>query len=338
MIFAIAAVIALLVILFIIAELILSLAGFGKRCEGNVNLKYMQAEDFENLEASAISFKSDKDQTINGFLYSGTGFNEYKALIVFSHGMGAGHLSYTTEINYFAQKGYIILAFDNTGTCLSEGKKLYGFAQGVIDLRYALKFVSQHKALNRLPVLLLGHSWGAYCVCNAASLDLDCEIKGIAAFSPFNSVNSLISDFSRAKTGIGLKLLYPFFNIINYILFKKIGLLKTCDTVSSNAIPTLIMHGSKDTSVSVANSPVSMRDKLAKNHNVKTILYDNKYHNVYLAEDAEQYLNDVFGKINSLSGDEAKELYSSIDYELITKEDPKVMDSVCEFFDECIGA
>ncbi|MCH5190768.1 MAG: alpha/beta hydrolase [Oscillospiraceae bacterium] len=338
MIIALVAIFALLLILLIFAAFILNTAGFGKRCEGNENLKYMQAEDFEHLQATEISFKSDKSQNIRGFLYSSTESNEYKALIIFSHGMGAGHLSYTTEINYFAQKGYLVLAYDNTGTCSSEGKKLYGFAQGIIDLKYALNFATENEKLNRLPILLMGHSWGAYSVCNVAVISKNCDIKGIAAFSPFNSQNRLISDFAKGKIGISLKILYPFFNIINYIHFGKIGLLKSCNSISANSIPTLVMHGERDATVNVCNSPVGMKDTLT-NSKAKTVSYENKYHNVYLANDAENYLNDVFGKINSLpaGSDEIKKLYSSIDYELITKEDPEVMNSVCEFFEKCIN-
>ena len=337
MIFAFIAAVVLLLLLFVISKALLNTAGFGKRCEGNENLKYMQAEDFEGLNSSPISFKSDKNQTIRGFLYSNTEFNEYKALIVFSHGMGAGHLSYTTEINYFAQKGYLVLAYDNTGCCTSDGKKLYGFAQGIIDLKNAINFAAEQDELKSLPILLLGHSWGAYSVCNVAALGIDNEIKGIAAFSPFDSQNRLIGDFARAKIGVGLKILFPFFNIINLIRFGKIGLLKSCDTISSNSIPTLIMHGERDMTVNVGNSPVGLKDRLVNNCNAKTVLYENKYHNVYLAEDAEEYLNSVFGKINSLpaNSDELNELYGSIDYTLITKEDTEVMNSVYEFFEEC---
>lgn len=333
-----AIVLVILLLLIIIAEAILNTASFGKRCEGNENLKYMQAEDFECLQGSAISFRSDKNQNLNGFIYSSTEFNEYKALIIFSHGMGAGHLSYTTEINYFAQKGYLVLAFDNTGTCSSEGKRLYGFPQGIIDLKSALNFVAENDKLNNLPILLMGHSWGAYSVCNVSALGTDCTIKGIVAFSPFDSINCLIGDSAKAKIGVGLKFLYPFFNIINFIHFGKKGLLKSCDTISSNSIPTLIMHGKLDAIVHLSNSPVGLKDRLIANRNAKTVLYENKYHNVYLSEDAEKYLNDVFGKINSLTAgsNEIKELYGSIDYELITKEDTKVMNSVFKFFEECI--
>ena len=125
MIYFFIALIVILLVLFILASKTLGMAGTSKRCEGNANLKYLKAKNFDNLNARPIDFKSNKGQTLNGFLYSNAKVDTYKALVVFSHGMGAGHHAYTTEINYFAQKGYLVWAYDNTGSCLSEGKKLY---------------------------------------------------------------------------------------------------------------------------------------------------------------------------------------------------------------------
>lgn len=333
------------IVLLIIVSLLFSLSfavlsiGFNKRCEGNENLRYLTAEDFSSLNAQPVSFNSDKKQILNGFLYSSENTEKFKALIVFSHGMGAGHLSYTTEINYFAQKGYLVLAYDNTGTCLSQGKKLYGFAQGVTDLKYALDFVGKSDELKNLPVLLLGHSWGGYSVCNVSALNPTVKICGIAAFSPFNSVNTLINDFSKAKIKYGLRFLSPFLDIANLIKFGKAGLLKSCRSIASNSIPTLVMHGGNDMTVNVNNSPVGLKTQLIKNTNARTVLYENKFHNVYLSREAEQYLNEVFGKISSLKKDSPNvfELYNNIDYSLITKEDPSVMATVESFFEDCIN-
>ena len=331
-------ILAVVAILIILATKLLDAAGTNKRCEGNENLKYLKAKNFDNLNAHPINFKSDSNQTLNGFLYSSAKVDKYKALIVFSHGMGAGHLAYTTEINYFAQKGYLVLAYDNTGTCESEGKKLKGFAQGVIDLKFALDYVASREDLKELPVLLLGHSWGGYSVCNVSALLPAVDIKGIVAFSPFNSLNRLLSDMVKMKTKANIRFMTPFLDFVNLLKFGKAGILRSCDTISSNQIPTLVMHGGNDMTVNVQNSPVGLKHRIAENLNARTVLYDSKYHNVYLAKDAEQYLNDIFARVSSLpeNSQEAYEIYQSIDYALITKEDLTVMDTASSFFEECI--
>ena len=324
--------------LFMFAITTLNCAGVNKRCEGDENLKYLRAKNFDNLNALPINFKSDKGQVLNGFLYSSAKVDSYKGLIVFSHGMGAGHLAYTTEINYFAQKGYVVLAYDNTGTCASEGKKIKGFAQGIIDLKYALEFVKTREDLSDLPVLLVGHSWGAYSVSNVSALKPDADIKGIVAFSPFNSMNKLIRDIAKQETKLNLSILSPFFDIINLLRFGKAGILRSCDSINSNSIPTLVMHGGNDMQVTIKNSPVGKKHKIQDNPNARTVLYESKYHNVYLAKDAEQYLNDTFAKIESLgkNSPEAYEVYQNIDYALITKEDLSVMETVSSFLEECV--
>lgn len=337
MIYFIIGILAVCVMLFIVALKIMDATGIGKRCEGDENLKYLKAKNFDNLNARPIDFKSDKGQTLNGFLYSSAKVDSYKALVVFSHGMGAGHLAYTTEINYFAQKGYLVLSFDNTGTCESEGAKINGFAQGIIDLKFALEFVKSRDDLKDMPIILVGHSWGAYSVCNVSAIT-DIEIKGIVAFSPFNSMNKLIRDIAKMKTKLNLSILSPFFDLINLLKFGKTGILRTCDTINDNSIPTLVMHGGNDMQVTVKNSPVGKPHKIKDNENARTVLYESKFHNVYLAKDAEQYLNDTFAKIETLGKDspEAYEVYQNIDYALITKEDLNVMETALSFMEECI--
>ena len=210
MIYILIAVVVVCTLLFVVALKIMDATGINKRCEGDENLKYLKAKNFDNLNARPVDFKSDKGQTLNGFLYSNAKVETYKALVVFSHGMGAGHLAYTTEINYFAQKGYLVLAYDNTGTCTSEGNKIKGFAQGIVDLKFALEFVKSRDELKEMPIILVGHSWGAYSVCNVSAIT-DAEIKGIVAFSPFNSMNKLIRDIAKQQTKLNLSILSPFF-------------------------------------------------------------------------------------------------------------------------------
>ena len=81
---------------------------------------------------------------------------DVKGLLVFAHGMGAGHLSYTTEINTLAKNGYKVLAYDNTGTCMSEGKNLNGFYQAVLDLKSCLEFIKTNNELNKLDKDIVG--------------------------------------------------------------------------------------------------------------------------------------------------------------------------------------
>ena len=83
---------------------------------------------------------------------------------------GGGHRSYMTEINTIASAGFAVLAYDNTGTMASEGKSLGSFYQAVRDLQAALAFLRKNSEWSRYPVVLAGHSWGGYAVCQAAAV------------------------------------------------------------------------------------------------------------------------------------------------------------------------
>ena len=330
--------IIIFLILLLFAKLILYII-FGKRCEGNSNLKYFTVDDFEELENEKIEFKSNKGQILRGYIYTNKNVKEYKGLIIFVHGMGAGHLSYTTEINTLTKAGYKVMSYDNTGTCMSDGKSLIGFYQSVIDLKHALDFVKEHKELNIYDISLVGHSWGAYSVCQVLKHRND--VKKVVAFSGPNNSSKLICDLMGGGK-INLNFLSLFFEIINLLTFGKNSLKDTIEILKETNVPVLILHGDKDVTCSVKNSLLADKNIFINNSNIKTILYENKYHNVYQTRESENYLNEVFANISKLtkeskkdekSKDKLNDIYKNIDYKKITEEDIEVMKTVIDFLD-----
>lgn len=332
-------IIFIILILLLISKLILNMV-FGKRCEGNQKLKYFTADDFENLDAKPIEFKSNKGQTLRGNIYTHREIKEYKGLIVFAHGMGGGHLSYTTEINTFAKAGFIVMGYDNTGTCSSEGKNLKGFFQSVNDLNYALKFIEDDEELSKHPVSLVGHSWGAYTVCQI--LQFNHNIKSVVAMSGFNSSVKIICDTMKNETKLNFNFLKPFITIINFLTFGQRGVKNTVTVLKDTKVPVLLLYGDADTSVSIQNS-LATNKELAKMDNIKQIVYKNRFHNIYQTKQSEEYLNNTFGKLSELSKkykgkipEETNKIYDNIDYNKMTEEDPEVMDTIIKFIEENI--
>ena len=132
---------------------------FGERYNGNPFVHYFEAKDFPGLQAQPISFPSSSGISLRGYLYHAKGV-QVRALTVFVHGLGAGHLAYTTEINFLANSGYLVLAFDMTGCGASEGNALLGFDQGPLDVSAALRFIGSQPRLAQFPVFLIGHLVG----------------------------------------------------------------------------------------------------------------------------------------------------------------------------------
>lgn len=329
-------IITFILLLFVFAQVVLAQFGFNKRCEGNPFLKYFEAKDFDNLEAEPIEFKNEKGIALRGYLYSESGRNDYNGLIIFSHGMGAGHTSYTTEINYFAKSGFLVMGFDNTGTCRSDGNKIDGFARGILDLAAAVKYAKSSNKLMSYPLLLVGHSWGAYSVCNVASVIPDIKIDGILAWAPFNSINKIIDTMSRAKLPTGTKILNPMFCLINFIKYGKYGNMKCSDSISKNNIPTMIIQGDKDPVVTMNNSPASMKEEIKENQNAEIVICNGKQHNPYMTFEAEKYMGEILGVIDSGKPKEQIIKYcDEIDYSVLTAEDEEVMKTGLDFLARC---
>ena len=334
-------IIIIVLILLLISKLILNMV-FGKRCEENPKLKYYTADDFEGLNAKPIEFKSNKGQTLRGNIYTNKEIKECKGLIVFVHGMGGGHLSYTTEINTFAKAGFIVIGYDNTGTFSSEGKNLRGFFQSVNDLNYALKFIENDKDLSKYPVSLVGHSWGAYTATQV--LQFNHNIKSVVAMSGFNSSAKIVCDSAKNETNMNLNFLKPFITIINFLTFGKRGIKNTSAVLKNTEVPVLLLHGEVDTSVLIQNSPISNKELLSQKPNIKVVIYEKRFHNVYQTKQSEEYLNNTFGELSKLSKiykgkipeEEANKIYNNIDYKKMTEEDAEVMNTIIKFIEESI--
>lgn len=325
-----------------ISKLVLSMA-FGKRCEGNPKLKYFTADDFEELEiARDIEVKSNKGQTLRGNIYINKNIKEYKGLIVFAHGMGGGHLSYTTEINTLAKAGFIVMGYDNTGTCLSEGKNLKGFFQSVIDLDYVLKFIEKDEELNKYSIELVGHSWGAYTVCQ--SLQFNHNIKAVVAMSGFNSSAKVVCDTMKNETKMNFNFLKPFITIINFLTFGKKATVNTNSILKNAKVPVLLLQGDSDTYVYMENSLVANKEIAKSNSNIKQIVYKGRFHNVYQTKESEEYLNATFGGLSELNKkykgkppeEDINKIYDRIDYKKMTEEDEEVMNMIIKFLEEKI--
>ncbi len=302
---------------------------FGKRCDGDEKLKYFTHEDFESLKAMKIEFNNKNGTTLRGAIYAKAGVQQPEALIIFSHGMGGGHLSYMTEINTLAQSGFAVLAYDNAGTFESDGEKLGGFSAGPDALRAALTFVQNHPTLSKMKKVLMGHSWGGYSVCQVLgdeNIDVNCAVTFGAPESGFA--------VSSAVLGEKFKFLIPLVKLVFCMKEGKQAAITSSECVEkASDIPVLLLHGKKDHIV----TPNISAAEAAKNlPNATSVLFDGRFHNVYQTVDSETYMNKTFAKIRevqknkSASEEEINACYD-IDYELITREDPAVMDFVTDF-------
>ena len=307
---------------------------FDRRYNGNSKLKYFTCEDFPGLQAEPISFQSNRGQILKGYLYSAASMSTYKGLLIFSHGFGAGHQAYTTEINFFAKNGYLVLAYDGTGCVHSEGKKLNGFDQGVVDLEYCLRYIQSDEKLRCLKRVYVGHSWGAFTVANF--FVNDSEGLGAVAMCGFVSSGKIIAQNTISKFKFLIPVFSLFFLFFNLLRFGSAANHDLLKSLKRSTKPIYLLYGMQDKIVPYRWNGAKVNQAFKSCSNVTIKICPKKGHNVYLTEEAETYMNTTMAEIRKCKKENARqldELYKKIDYKKMTEEDSDIMFSVLNFLD-----
>lgn len=273
----------LILIIFLIAPFTISAiiydGVFGERFETNDNYR-LYLDDFDGLQADRYEFKSDNGQTLIGYRYY---INNEKpcGVVVIAHGFGdGGHNSYMDVAYYFAQNNYNVFAYDATGNDESSGDCVKGLPQGVIDLGYAIDFVKEIDELKKLPIMLFGHSWGGYSVCNV--LNFHPEIKAVVSVSGFNKSSDLIRAQGTEMVGGIVDAFMPYVNSIENMRFGKYAKTTAMSGFEKSQAGIFIVHSQDDTVVPIKYGYDIYYSKYADNARFKFLKYEDKRHNTIL--------------------------------------------------------
>lgn len=203
-----------------------------------VNASLFRPEQKTNadIDGRRVFFSSGRNR-LTGYFWNETGT---QGLLVFAHGMGTDVAYYLPEIHHFAAQGYKIFAFEYSGYKRSSGK-FFGFPQTVIDLKNALDFADDGSQ----PVILLGHSMGAYAVC-AVQQYRQQPVQAIVAYAPFVSPKAAMAEVTGRMGKYG-KLFYGMVTLVQYILFGSACNLNAADGLVGT--PALILQGNADQEV-----------------------------------------------------------------------------------------
>lgn len=286
---------------------------FGKREDANPDLKYFSAEDF-NLSAESISLL----RNIRGFIYK-KGVPDKDKLIIFCHGMGPGQMAYTTEIAYFCNLGYAVLAADSVGCGVSGGKKIKGMYSGAETVISAIDFA---RGSGYEKIWLVGHSWGGYsALCASAKR----KVEGVVAISAPASPSKTIQDGAAPVISRPLAaFLRPYLWMVNLLKYGAKGNSDAAKCAEKNDAPTLLIHGDCDKTVSEKNAAYFK----ANGKNVKKLLAAGKGHNPYNTENAEKLLYGLTLSFKNRTYDKEK-----FDFAGATEEDPRVMKEIAGFIE-----
>lgn len=256
-------------------------ANFNRRFESYEPLM-LYVDDFDGLERIQYDFLSDKGQKLTGYLYH-AGENQ-RGIVILAHGFGGGgHNSYMDCINYFAQNGYYVFAYDATGCDESEGEGVGGLPQGVIDLDYAISFVEESENFPDLPIVLFGHSWGGYSVCNVLSYHP--EVKAVIECSGFNSSEDMFEAEGKKQAGNGIYLLMPFVKLYERLKYGNCSSNTALDGFSASQTAVMVVHSTDDNVVPTDYGYDIYYEKYKDNPRFHFIRLEDKGHN-YVYDDA----------------------------------------------------
>lgn len=307
--------------------------------------RYLSFEDTKGkYERRPVTFKSGK-HTLKGYIY---GEKNNKGLIVMSHGLGMGAQTYLNISLYFVDRGWRVLAYDNTGSYESEGDGLVGMSQSLLDLDSALDYVERDPELSKMKVLLFGHSWGGYAVSTVSIMNH--KPVAIACIAAYCSPLEVMMEQAYKYAGPFAYALYPSCVIYQKMIFGDYADIKAIDAINSSGnIPVFVAHGTEDETIAFHGASIISKSDKITNPNVKYYVSSNPnechHGDIFLSERAAIYvlqqeekwrvLEKKYGK-KLIPDYEKKKYYQEMDKVLINELNAKMMKEVNLFFEKSL--
>lgn len=334
----IAAIVLIAIILFFVVKKIIE--GIFKRVARPNYSSLLQFKDVKKeYPQELIKFRSGKHM-LQGYLL---GAQNSKGLVVVVHGLGGGAEGYLTPILYLVDQGYQVFAYDNTGYHLSEGKNSVGLPQAVEDLDAALNFIEGEERFEKLPVYLLGHSWGGYAV--TAILNFNHKVKAVVSVSGFNNPNKMIREWARRMVGKWALAAIPFMVVHQRLSFGKKMDITAVDGINKAETPVMLVHGTKDPTVRLDGSAtISCKEEIS-NAKVEYLLWEKEQQNGHLdvlyKAGAKEYglqISKEYSELlkktkNKLTEEDKAEFFANVDKVRSSAPNEELMEKIVEFYE-----
>ncbi len=299
-------------------------------------------DEFDGLRVSEYTFKSDKGQKLAGYKYYRD--TEQKGAIVIAHGFGGGgHNSYMDIADYFTSCGYVVFAYDATGNDKS-GEAVGGMPQGVIDLEYALRFVKSTDEFAELPIMLWGHSWGAYSV--GSVLKYHPDVKAVIMAAGFDSSADIIGYQGRQIAGDAGEFILPYMLDIEKEKFGEYASASCTEGFESSEARVMLIHSRDDEMIPYGDSFGVFQEKFGGNPRFEFVSLENRGHNyIWYADSVTEYreiFNSEFDEYMESAGGftperKAEYLKEHLDKKQRYALDYELMEKMSKFYDSSIG-
>lgn len=337
----------LLIILLVVVPMVMSVyiynMNFNMRHE-TISWMKRSLDEFDGLNSDRFTFDSDKNKLVGYCYYKDS--QDIKGVVVIAHGLGGGgHNSYLGVADYFASNNYIVFAYDATGNDESEGESVFGIPQGLIDLDYALCFVKSEERFKDLPIMLFGHSWGAYSIGNV--LNIHTDVKAAVMIAGFNKSTDIIKEVGESIMGGAINYLMPFVSMVERSKFGRYASYSSIDGIEASNANIMIVHSADDEMISYENQYKMLYNLYKDNPRFSFVGYENRGHNfVFCSDNARDYidqLNIEFAAfVNSLDVELTAEIKTEYMNEHLDKAkmfelDTKFMNDILSLYDKSIA-
>lgn len=307
---------------------------------------YLYDDYAEQYDRDMVTFYSGENRLI-GYVYGAE--NNDKGLIVWVHGIGSGHELYMTEILWFVDRGWQVLAYDATGSGYSEGTGSRGLAQSVIDLDAALSFVEQEPRFAGKQVMLFGHSWGGYAA--ASVLQLSHKVDAAVSVSGYNNPFEMLQDGAVDVIGsVPAMLDKPFMWVYNKYLFGDYAEMTAVNGINRSGVPVLVIHGEKDEVIGYDTISIIRHRTEITNPKAEFLTISGEYaghSDIFSTDDVNAYLKDANARwkevVDRYNGDTIPEdvreaFIETLDEDKCNAANPALMEPAEEFFEKYLKA
>ena len=257
-------------------------------------LHYFNKFSYPELKSEEVKFATNDNNMLAGYFYHYDKFDDSK-VIIFAHGYGNGHLRYIDVINYLCKNGFLVFAYNATAFDNSDGKGLLSFAQGIVDLSNAIKYVKEMSKYAGKEVYLIGHSWGGYSV--GAVLNIFSTIKKVVIFSGFNTAADVVLSQGREYVGDKGAEYEKYIVEHDKKYFPYHYNYSVVEGLSDFDGKAIIVHSYDDNTVLPSASIDIYKKELGNNPNIKFITYKDRGHGtVYYTLEGKEYFLDIRDK------------------------------------------
>lgn len=228
---------------------------------------------------------------IRGYIYSSKKeeIKRDKGFIILAHGFFGTHVQYLVDIKLLCEQGYQVLAFDQYGVGISDGKNQVSLSNGIYALENVIVDVEKRQVNGDLPIYLYGHSWGSYSI--GGALKKHPEIQKAVLRSGPGSFMHLMSHLFKSFAKPVYYSVRPFFELALFIVIGgRRHVVNSNKYLKKNkSAKVLLMHAKDDQMVLYKDSQSSYFEKKPQDNIQIYVTEDGGHNTIITAKATENY-------------------------------------------------